>query len=56
MSVSLYYMAKRDYPISIQEQETCRKIVEHYVAEYPLGAICEIVYQRHKSVVAETGN
>ena len=35
MSVSLYYTARRDYPISEQEQEACQKIVEHYTAEYP---------------------
>lgn len=41
MSVSLYYTAKRDYPISKQEQEDCRKIVEHYIAEYLLGDMYE---------------
>ncbi len=41
MSVSLYYTAKREYPISEQEWDTCQKIVEHYIAEYPLGEIYE---------------
>ena len=41
MSVSLYYTAKRDYPISKQEQEACQKVVEHYITEYPLGDIYE---------------
>lgn len=41
MSVSLYYTAKRDYPISAQEQEACRKVVEHYIEDYPLGDIYE---------------
>ncbi len=30
MSVSLYYTAKRDDPISAQEQEACLKALEHY--------------------------
>lgn len=41
MSVSLYYTAKREYPISKQEQESCQKIVECYIAEYPLGDMYE---------------
>ena len=41
MSVSLYYTARRDYPISVQEQEACRKVVEHYIENYPLGNIYE---------------
>ena len=36
-SVSLYYMAKRNNPISKQEQEACRKVAERYIAEYPWG-------------------
>jgi len=41
MSVSLYYTAKREYPISEQEEEACRKIVEQYIAEYSLGEMYE---------------
>ncbi len=41
MSVSLYYTAKREQPMSRQEQEACRKVVERYIAEYPLGDIYE---------------
>lgn len=41
MSVSLYYTAERDYPISEQEQEACRKVVERYNAEYPFGEAYE---------------
>ncbi|MCI8491249.1 MAG: hypothetical protein HFJ04_13590 [Lachnospiraceae bacterium] len=37
MSVSLYYTAKRDYPITEQEQNNCQKIADQYIAEYPLG-------------------
>lgn len=41
MSVSLYYTAKRERPISKQEQEACEKIAERYIADYPLGDIYE---------------
>ncbi len=41
MSVSLYYMAKRDYPISKEEQEACMKAVERYIEEYPFGEMYE---------------
>lgn len=41
MSVSLYYTAKRENPISRQEQEACQKVVKHYIAEYPLGEMYE---------------
>ncbi len=41
MSVSLYYTAKREKPISKQEQETCQRIVERYIAEYSLGEMYE---------------
>lgn len=41
MSVSLYYTAKRERPISKQEREACKKIAERYIADYPLGDIYE---------------
>jgi len=41
MSVSLYYTAKREQPISKQEQEACQKVVERYIAEYSLGDMYE---------------
>ena len=41
MSVSLYYTAKRGYPISEQEREACRKIAQRYIDDYPLGKIYE---------------
>lgn len=42
MSVSLYYTAKRDYPISAQKQEACWKVAEHYIQDYPLGEMYEV--------------
>jgi len=41
MSVSLYYTAKREQPISKQEQESCKKIAERYITEYSLGDMYE---------------
>lgn len=41
MSVSLYYKAKREHPISEQEKNSCQKIIDDYIAEYPLGEIYE---------------
>ncbi len=41
MSVSLYYTAKREYPITKQEQEACLKTAEHYIDEYSLGDMYE---------------
>lgn len=41
MSVSLYYTAKREYPISKQEQESCQKIAGRYITEYSLGDMYE---------------
>lgn len=41
MSVSLYYTAKRERAISQQEKEAYQEIVDHYIAEYPLGDIYE---------------
>ncbi len=35
MSVSLYYTAKREYPLSEQEKASCQKIVDEYIEEYP---------------------
>ncbi|NBH34334.1 hypothetical protein D3Z58_12360 [Clostridiaceae bacterium] len=41
MSVSLYYTAKREHPLSDQEKSAYQKVVEHYIAEYPLGDLYE---------------
>ena len=41
MSVSLYYTAKREHPMSGQEHTACKETVERYIAEYPLGDIYE---------------
>ena len=41
MSMSLYYTAKREYPISAQERDACRKVVKRYIAEYPFGDMHE---------------
>ena len=41
MSVSLYYTAKREYPISKQEKDACQRVAERYILEYPLGDIYE---------------
>lgn len=41
MSVSLYYTAKRDYPISKQEQEAYQKVVEGYITKFPLKDMYE---------------
>jgi len=41
MSVSLYYTAKRESPISKQEKDACQRVIEHYISEYPLGDIYE---------------
>lgn len=41
MSVSLYYTAKREYPISGQEKKACQEVVDHYISEYPLGEMYE---------------
>lgn len=50
MSVSLYYTAKRDQPMSEQERETCRNVVERYTADYSFGDIGEgfCVYDPHE--------
>ncbi len=41
ISVSLYYTAKREHPISEQEKDAYQKIVDRYITEYPLGDIYE---------------
>ncbi len=41
MSVSLYYIAEREYPLSEPEKNAYEKVIEHYNAEYPLGDIYE---------------
>lgn len=41
MSVSLYYTAKREHSISEQEKDAYQKVVDRYIAEYPLGDIYE---------------
>ena len=51
MSVSLYYMAKRAQPITLQEQITCEKIAERYDSQYPFGKLYEgfCIYNLEKS-------
>lgn len=51
MSVSLYYTAKRDYPMTEQEQTACEKIAERYDTEYPFGELWEgfCIYDLQKS-------
>lgn len=41
LSVLLCYTAKRDYPISAQEQKACRDVVERYNAEFPFRDLYE---------------
>lgn len=41
MSVSLYYTAKRPYPITPQEQNSCSEIAERYDKQYPFGELYE---------------
>lgn len=41
MSVSLYYTARRQQPLSGQERGACGEIVERYIAGYPLGELYE---------------
>ncbi len=41
MSVSLYYTAKRKYSVSEQEKDAYQKVIDYYIAEYPLGDIYE---------------
>ena len=35
MSFSLYYTAKREYPLTAQEQVAAQEITERYCAQYP---------------------
>ena len=41
MSVSLYYTARRPYPITAEEKAVCEEIAERYDANYPYGEIYE---------------
>lgn len=41
MSVSLYYEAKREQPITPQEISFCQKIAEQYDTKYPFGELYE---------------
>lgn len=41
MSVSLYYTAKRAWPITLQEQIACNKIADRYDSQYPFGELYE---------------
>ena len=41
MSVSLYYIAKRDTHLSKQEKSICNTIIDTYISKYSLG---EIIY------------
>ncbi|MDE7478330.1 MAG: hypothetical protein K2M91_10335 [Lachnospiraceae bacterium] len=53
MSLSLYYTAKRDYPISKQEQDACQQTVERYIANYPLGDMYESFCVYNLDMVSE---
>lgn len=39
MSVSLYYTARREQPITSQEQNSCNEIAERYDRQYPFGEL-----------------
>lgn len=41
MSVSLYYTARREQPITLQEQKRCDEIAGHYDEKYPFGELYE---------------
>ena len=41
MSVSLYYIAKRDTPLSEQEKFICNTIIGTYISKYSLGEMYE---------------
>ena len=41
MSVSLYYTAKREQPIILQEQNRCNEIADRYDQQYPFGDLYE---------------
>lgn len=41
MSVSLYYIAKRDTHLSKQEKSICNTIIDTYISKYSLGEMYE---------------
>ena len=41
MSVSLYYQAKREQPLTLQETSICQEIVKQYDTQYPFGELYE---------------
>ena len=41
MSVSLYYTAKREVPLSDREKAACENVADQYIREYPLGDMYE---------------
>lgn len=41
MSVSIYYKARREQPVTPQEISFCKKIVEQYNTSYPFGELYE---------------
>ncbi len=41
MSVSLYYTAKREFPLSEQEKSVCNTIVSSYISRYSIGEMYE---------------
>lgn len=41
MSVSLYYQAKREQPLTSQEISVCQEIVKRYDNRYPFGELYE---------------
>ncbi len=57
MSISLYYTAKRKHSISKQEQDTCQKVVEDYIAKYPFIVLFRFVrYIKQKKTEKGTCN
>lgn len=44
MSVSLYYTATREQPITQQEQNRCNEIADYYDKQYPYGELYEGFY------------
>ena len=41
MSVSLYYTARRQQPITLQERNSCEEIAARYDKQYPFGEMYE---------------
>ena len=41
MSISLYYQAKREQPLTLKETSTCREIIKQYDTQYPFGELYE---------------